>query len=143
MQKEIDSLYKTHALGTDINGNIDVDAEAGNRIAELKAELDGYNQKIDETTEARAKNNAELETSLAYISRYKGMQEDLLNGDFDKVGEEFAKLSSDFVTASTGTREELKQQVSDFQSQYETLLETQKKSPELVSDEQLQNALYL
>ena len=143
VQKEIDSLYKTHALGTDINGNIDVDAEAGNRIAELKAELDGYNQKIDETTEARAKNNAELETSLAYISRYKGMQEDLLNGDFDKVGEEFAKLSSDFVTASTGTREELKQQVSDFQSQYETLLETQKKSPELVSDEQLQNALYL
>lgn len=143
LQKEIDSLYKTHALGTDINGNIDVDAEAGNRIAELKAELDGYNQKIDETTEARAKNNAELETSLAYISRYKGMQEDLLNGDFDKVGEEFAKLSSDFVTASTGTREELKQQVSDFKSQYETLLETQKKSPELVSDEQLQNALYL
>ena len=143
LQKEIDSLYKTHALGTDINGNIDVDAEAGNRIAELKAELDGYNQKINETTEARAKNNAELETSLAYISRYKGMQEDLLNGDFDKVGEEFAKLSSDFVTASTGTREELKQQVSDFKSQYETLLETQKKSPELVSDEQLQNALYL
>lgn len=143
VQKEIDSLYKTHALGTDINGNIDVDAEAGNRIAELKAELDGYNQKIAETTEARAKNNSELETSLAYISRYKGMQEDLLNGDFDKVGEEFAKLSSDFVTASTGTREELKQQVSDFQSQYETLLETQKKSPELVSDEQLQNALYL
>ena len=143
VQKEIDSLYKTHALGTDINGNIDVDAEAGNRIAELKAELDGYNQKIAETTEARAKNNAELETSLAYISRYKGMQEDLLNGDFDKVGEEFAKLSSDFVTASTGTREELKQQVSDFKSQYETLLETQKKSPELVSDEQLQNALYL
>ena len=143
LQKEIDSLYKTHALGTDINGNIDVDAEAGNRIAELKAELDGYNQKIDETTEARAENNAELETSLAYISRYKGMQEDLLNGDFDKVGEEFAKLSSDFVTASTGTREELKQQVSDFKSQYETLLETQKKSPELVSDEQLQNALYL
>lgn len=143
LQKEIDSLYKAHALGTDINGNIDVDAEAGNRIAELKAELDGYNQKIDETTEARAKNNAELETSLAYISRYKGMQEDLLNGDFDKVGEEFAKLSSDFVTASTGTREELKQQVSDFKSQYETLLETQKKSPELVSDEQLQNALYL
>lgn len=143
VQKEIDSLYKTHALGTDINGNIDVDAEAGNRIAELKAELDGYNQKIDETTEARAKNNAELETSLAYISRYKGMQEDLLNGDFDKVGEDFAKLSSDFVTASTGTREELKQQVSDFQNQYETLLETQKKSPELVSDEQLQNALYL
>lgn len=143
MQKEIDSLYKTHALGTDINGNIDVDAEAGNRIAELKAELDGYNQKIAETTEARAKNNAELETSLAYISRYKGMQEDLLNEDFDKVGEDFAKLSSDFVTASTGTREELKQQVSDFKSQYETLLETQKKSPELVSDEQLQNALYL
>lgn len=143
VQKEIDSLYKTHALGTYIDGNIDVDAEAGNRIAELKAELDGYNQKIDEITEARAKNNAELETSLAYISRYKGMQEDLLNGDFDKVGEEFAKLSSDFVTASTGTREELKQQVSDFQSQYETLLETQKKSPELVSDEQLQNALYL
>lgn len=143
VQKEIDSLYKTHALGTDINGNIDVDAEAGNRIAELKAELDGYNQKIAETTEARAKNNAELETSLAYISRYKGMQEDLLNEDFDKVGEDFAKLSSDFVTASTGTREELKQQVSDFQIQYETLLETQKKSPELVSDEQLQNALYL
>lgn len=143
LQKEIDSLYKTHALGTDINGNIYVDAEAGNRIAELKAELDGYNQKIDETTEARAKNNAELEASLAYISRYKGMQEDLLNEDFDKVGEGFAKLSSDFITASTGTREELKQQVSDFKSQYETLLETQKKSPELVSDEQLQNALYL
>lgn len=143
LQKEIDSLYKTHALGTDINGNIYVDAEAGNRIAELKAELDGYNQKIDETTEARAKNNAELEASLAYISRYKGMQEDLLNEDFDKVGEGFAKLSSDFITASTGTREELKQQVSDFKSQYETILETQKKSPELVSDEQLQNALYL
>lgn len=143
VQKELDEIYKNHSLGTDKNGDIIVDASVAKRVEELKSQLDGYNQKIDETTEARAKNNAELETSLAYISRYKGMQEDLLNGDFDKVGEEFAKLSSDFVTASTGTREELKQQVSDFKSQYETLLETQKKSPELVSDEQLQNALYL
>lgn len=143
VQKELEEIYKNHSLGTDKNGDIIVDASVAKRVDELKSKLDGYNQKIDETTEARAKNNAELETSLAYISRYKGMQEDLLNGDFDKVGEEFAKLSSDFVTASTGTREELKQQVSDFQSQYETLLETQKKSPELVSDEQLQNALYL
>lgn len=143
VQKELEEIYKNHSLGTDKNGDIIVDASVAKRVEELKSQLDGYNQKIDETTEARAKNNAELETSLAYISRYKGMQEDLLNGDFDKVGEEFAKLSSDFVTASTGTREELKQQVSDFQSQYETLLETQKKSPELVSDEQLQNALYL
>lgn len=143
VQKELEEIYKKHSLGTDKNGDIIVDASVAKRVEELKSQLDGYNQKIDETTEARAKNNAELETSLAYISRYKGMQEDLLNGDFDKVGEEFAKLSSDFVTASTGTREELKQQVSDFQSQYETLLETQKKSPELVSDEQLQNALYL
>lgn len=143
VQKELEEIYKNHSLGTDKNGDIIVDASVAKRVEELKSQLDGYNQKIDETTEARAKNNAELETSLAYISRYKGMQEDLLNGDFDKVGEEFAKLSSDFVTASTGTREELKQQVSDFKSQYETLLETQKKSPELVSDEQLQNALYL
>lgn len=143
VQKELEEIYKNHSLGTDKNGDIIVDASVAKRVEELKSQLDGYNQKIDETTEARAKNNAELKTSLAYISRYKGMQEDLLNGDFDKVGEEFAKLSSDFVTASTGTREELKQQVSDFQSQYETLLETQKKSPELVSDEQLQNALYL
>ena len=143
VQKELDEIYKNHSLGTDKNGDTIVDASVAKRVEELKSQLDGYNQKIDETTEARAKNNAELETSLAYISRYKGMQEDLLNGDFDKVGEEFAKLSSDFVTASTGTREELKQQVSDFKSQYETLLETQKKSPELVSDEQLQNALYL
>ena len=143
VQKELDEIYKNHSLGTDIGGDIIVDAGVSKRVEELKSQLDGYNQKIDETTEAREKNNAELETTLAYISRYKGMQEDLLNGDFDKVGEEFAKLSSDFVTASTGTREELKQQVSDFQSQYETLLETQKKSPELVSDEQLQNALYL
>ena len=143
VQKELDEIYKNHSLGTDKNGDIIVDASVAKRVEELKSQLDGYNQKIDETTEARAKNNAELETSLAYISRYKGMQEDLLNEDFDKVGEDFAKLSSDFVTASTGTREELKQQVSDFQSQYETLLETQKKSPELVSDEQLQNALYL
>lgn len=143
VQKELDEIYKNHSLGTDKNGDIIVDASVAKRVEELKSQLDGYNQKIDETTEARAKNNAELETSLAYISRYKGMQEDLLNEDFDKVGEEFAKLSSDFITASTGTREELKQQVSDFKSQYETLLETQKKSPELVSDEQLQNALYL
>lgn len=143
VQKELEEIYKNHSLGTDKNGDIIVDASVAKRVEELKSQLDGYNQKIDETTEARAKNNAELETSLAYISRYKGMQENLLNGDFDKVGEEFAKLSSDFVTASTGTREELKQQVSDFKSQYETLLETQKKSPELVSDEQLQNALYL
>lgn len=143
VRKELDEIYKNHSLGTDKNGDIIVDASVAKRVEELKSQLDGYNQKIDETTEARAKNNAELETSLAYISRYKGMQEDLLNEDFDKVGEDFAKLSSDFVTASTGTREELKQQVSDFQSQYETLLETQKKSPELVSDEQLQNALYL
>lgn len=143
VQKELDEIYKNHSIGTDKNGDIIVDASVAKRVEELKSQLDGYNQKIDETTEARAKNNAELETSLAYISRYKGMQEDLLNEDFDKVGEDFAKLSSDFVTASTGTREELKQQVSDFQSQYETLLETQKKSPELVSDEQLQNALYL
>ena len=142
-QKELDEIYKNHSLGTDKDGDIIVDASVAKRVEELKSQLDGYNQKIDETTEARAKNNAELETSLAYISRYKGMQEDLLNGDFDKVGEGFAKLSSDFITASTGTREELKQQVSDFKSQYETLLETQKKSPELVSDEQMQNALYL
>lgn len=142
-QKELDEIYKNHSLGTDKDGDIIVDASVAKRVEELKSQLDGYNQKIDETTEARAKNNAELETSLAYISRYKGMQEDLLNEDFDKVGEGFAKLSSDFITASTGTREELKQQVSDFKSQYETLLETQKKSPELVSDEQMQNALYL
>lgn len=143
VQKELDEIYKNHSLGTDKNGDIIVDASVAKRVEELKSQLDGYNQKIGETTEARAKNNAELEASLAYISRYKGMQEDLLNEDFDKVGEGFAKLSSDFITASTGTREELKQQVSDFKSQYETLLETQKKSPELVSDEQLQNALYL
>lgn len=143
LQRKLDDIYKKHATGTDINGNIFVDADVSGEVDKLKAEIDGYRQKIDETTEARAKNNTELEQTLAYISRYKSAQDDLLNGDFESVGEKMAKLSSDFVTASTGTREELKQQVSDFKDQYETLLETQKKSPELVSDEQLQNALYL
>lgn len=143
VQKTLDEIYKAHSLGTDKDGSVIVDASVAKSVEELRAQLDGYNKKIDETAEARAKNNTELEQTLAYISRYKSAQDDLLNGDFEGVGEKMAKLSSDFVTAFTGTREELKQQVSDFKDQYETLLETQKKSPELVSDEQLQNAMYL
>lgn len=136
-------MYKLHGTGIDINGNMMFDAAVGKEAEELVASLKGYKDALGEVKTAREDNNRLLEASLSYESRYLQMQDDFTNGDYDKVAEGYAKVNSGFITASTGAREELKNQVSDFKEQYENLLELSKKSPDLVTDEQLQQAKYL
>ena len=139
----LNELAKEHALGTFADGSIEWDAAVGKQAEELEAFLEGYKDALEETKTAREDNNRLLEASLSYESRYLQMQDDFTSGYYDKVEEGYAKFSSGFITASTGTREELKNQVSDFKEQYENLLEISKKSPGLVTDEQLQQAKYL
>lgn len=142
-RKELEELYKVHGMGTDINGNMIFDAKGAARAEELQAALEGYEKKLGETKTAREENNQLLKESLSYESQYLQMQDSFVNGDYDKVAEGYAKVSSGFITASTGTRAELKQQVIDFKEQYENLLELSKTNPNLVTDEQLQQAKYL
>ena len=139
----LNELAKEHALGTFADGSIEWDAAVGKQAEELEAFLEGYKDALEETKTAREVSNRLLEASLSYESRYLQMQDDFTSGYYDKVEEGYAKFSSGFITASTGTREELKNQVSDFKEQYENLLEISKKSPGLVTDEQLQQAKYL
>ena len=139
----LNELAKEHAIGTLADGSIEWDAAVGKQAEELEASLKGYKDALGEVKTAREDNNRLLEASLSYESRYLQMQDDFANSDYDKVAEGYAKVSSDFITASTGTREELKNQVSDFKEQYENLLEISKESPGLVTDEQLQQTKYL
>lgn len=139
----LNELAKEHAIGTLADGSIEWDAAVGKQAEELEASLKGYKDALGEVKTAREDNNRLLEASLSYESRYLQMQDDFTNGNYDKVAEGYAKASSDFITASTGTREELKNQVSYFKEQYENLLEISKESPGLVTDEQLQQAKYL
>lgn len=143
-RKELEELYKVHGMGTDINGNMIFDASDNGSIAaraeELQAALEGYEKKLGETKTAREENNQLLKKSLSYESQYIQMQDSFVNGDYDKVAEGYAKVSSGFITASTGTRAELKQQVIDFKEQYEKMLELSKENPGLVSKEQLQQS---
>lgn len=139
----LNELAKEHAIGTLADGSIEWDAAVGKQAEELEASLKGYKDALGEVKTAREDNNRLLEASLSYESRYLQMQDDFANSDYDKVADGYAKVSSDFITASTGTREELKNQVSDFKEQYENLLEISKESPGLVTDEQLQQTKYL
>lgn len=139
----LNELAKEHAIGTLADGSIEWDAAVGKQAEELEASLKGYKDTLGEVKTAREENNQLLKESLGYESQYLQMQDDFANSDYDKVAEGYAKVSSDFITASTGTREELKNQVSDFKEQYENLLEISKESPGLVTDEQLQQAKYL
>lgn len=139
----LNELAKEHAIGTLADGSIEWDAAVGKQAEELEASLKGYKDALGEVKTAREENNQLLKESLGYESQYLQMQDDFTNGNYDKVAEGYAKASSDFITASTGTREELKNQVSDFKEQYENLLEISKESPGLVTDEQLQQTKYL
>lgn len=139
----LNELAKEHAIGTLADGSIEWDAAVGKQAEELEASLKGYKDTLGEVKTAREENNQLLKESLGYESQYLQMQDDFANSDYDKVAEGYAKVSSDFITASTGTREELKNQVSDFKEQYENLLEISKESPGLVTDEQLQQTKYL
>lgn len=139
----LNELAKEHAIGTLADGSIEWDAAVGKQAEELEASLKGYKDAFGEVKTAREENNQLLKESLGYESQYLQMQDDFANSNYDKVAEGYAKVSSDFITASTGTREELKNQVSDFKEQYENLLEISKESPGLVTDEQLQQTKYL
>lgn len=104
---------------------------------------DEYNASVGAVSEARtALKNAE-DTYVGYqttIQNYEGLSSAIISGDADKINTALENMTNNFITAETGTRETLEQQVQDMEANYESLKTAVENGSTVVTQEMVDNA---
>ena len=107
-------------------------AELANKIAETKGAIG----------ESRFAMDAAEKTYISYqstIQNYEGLSAAIISGDAAKISESLNNMQNDFVTAETGSRKALEQQVEDFEEQYSLMKDAVDDGSGIVTQEMVDN----
>ena len=74
------------------------------------------------------------------IKNYEGLSSAIISGDSEKIKTALSQMVNDFITAETGTKESLEQQVVDMQTNYESLKKAVESGSEIVTQEMVDEA---
>lgn len=114
-------------------------AVAADLLAQEQADL---NNKIAETKGAIGESRfAMAEAEKTYvgfqstIQNYEGLSAAIISGDSEKISVALANMQNDFITAETGTRKTLEQQLADFEEQYALMKDAVNDGSGLVTQE--------
>lgn len=115
---------------------------------DLVAEVNGSQQKIDNSLSKTAKNASKKfhdaqETYLGYVTtikNYEGVTSAMATGDINKINDAVSNMTSGLVTAENATLETLIQQKKNFSKYYENLKKELKEGTPGVSQEMVNTA---
>jgi hypothetical protein len=113
-------------------------------LAEKQMEANNaYNESVGAVEEARvALDNAE-DTVVGYnstIQNYEGLSSAIISGDADKINEALENMTNNFITAETGTRNSLENQLEDYEDYYNQLQSQLDSGSTFVTEEMVSNA---
>lgn len=113
-------------------------------LAEKQIEANNaYNESVGAVEEARvALDNAES-TVVGYnstIQNYEGLSSAIISGDADKINEALDNMTNNFITAETGTRNSLENQLEDYETYYNQLQAQLDSGSTFVTEEMVSNA---
>lgn len=110
-------------------------AEASEEQANMNDKLEIYKEKLKNATDSTDKARESLEGYNETIQNYEGLSAAIVSGSADEINNALLKIEQGFLTASTGTKEGLEEQVKTIQEQYENMKEEVEKGNTNVTQE--------
>lgn len=106
-------------------------------LFDAQAKVDGLKEKQKELQDNYDDCGNKLSKFNSIIQNYEGVGSSIIEGDTDKINQALERGMENFITAETGTRAVLQQQVDDYKTEYENMKTAVERGSEYVSEEEL------
>lgn len=106
----------------------------------LKGEIDSTKIAIGESHMAMDAAERSYVNYNAAIKNYEGLSSAIISQDADKISEALSNINNDFITAETGTKQSLENQVTNLKQQYENMQQAVKEGSPVVTEEMVGEA---
>lgn len=104
-----------------VEGGGDLTEEETKHLNELKIAYDAAKDAVEETTKAWEDASKVNQDYQVIIENYGEVMDAIASGDMERLNYAITKMTNNFKTSKNATREELQQQLFDFQRQYRAL----------------------
>lgn len=112
----------------------------GNELVSLTNKINGSKEAIVQSKTAYLNAEQQYIEYQSTIKNYEGLSSAIISGDSEKIKTALSQMINDFITAETGTKESLEQQVVDMQTNYESLKKAVESGSEIVTQEMVDEA---
>lgn len=112
----------------------------GNELVSLTNKINGSKEAIVQSKTAYLNAEQQYIEYQSTIKNYEGLSSAIISGDSEKIKTALSQMVNDFITAETGTKESLEQQVVDMQTNYESLKKAVESGSEIVTQEMVDEA---
>lgn len=104
-----------------VEGGGDLTEEETKHLNELKMAYEAAKDAVEETTKAYEDASKVNQDYQVIIENYGEVMDAIASGDMERLNYAITKMTNNFKTSRNATREELQQQLFDFQRQYRAL----------------------
>lgn len=101
--------------------NEEKERQATKHLTELKMAYEAAKDAVEETTKAYEDASQVNQDYQVIIENYGEVMDAIASGDMERMNYAITKMTNNFKTSKNATREELQQQLFDFQRQYRAL----------------------
>jgi TP901 family phage tail tape measure protein len=112
----------------------------GEELQSLTNQINGSKEAIVQSKTAYLNAEKQYIEYQSTIKNYEGLSSAIISGDADKIQTALSQMVNDFITAETGTKEALEQQVVDMESNYESLKKAVESGSDIVTQEMVNEA---
>lgn len=106
-------------------------------LFDAQAKVDGLRERQGKLQDDYDNCNDALSKYNSTIKNYEGVSSAIIEGDTDKINQALERGTENFITAETGTKATLQQQVDDYKTEYENMKTAVERGSEHVSEEEL------
>lgn len=106
-------------------------------LFDAQAKVDGLRERQGKLQDNYDNCNDTLSKYNSTIKNYEGVSSAIIEGDTDKINQALERGMENFITAETGTKATLQQQVDDYKTEYENMKTAVERGSEHVSEEEL------
>lgn len=106
-------------------------------LFDAQAKVDGLRERQGKLQDDYDNCNDALSKYNSTIKNYEGVSSAIIEGDTDKINQALERGMENFITAETGTKATLQQQVDDYKTEYENMKTAVERGSEHVSEEEL------
>ena len=106
-------------------------------LFDAQAKVNGLRERQGKLQDDYDNCNDALSKYNSTIKNYEGVSSAIIEGDTDKINQALERGMENFITAETGTKATLQQQVDDYKTEYENMKTAVERGSEHVSEEEL------
>lgn len=112
----------------------------GSELVSLTNKINGSKEAIVQSKTAYLNAEKQYIEYQSTIKNYEGLSSAIISGDAAAIQTALSQMVNDFITAETGTRESLEQQVSDMETNYQNLKSAVESGSTIVTQEMVDEA---